>query len=202
MSRNIDKSNSTLAKLQEFKAGEAGYKDYSRYKRPTKPNYVKSLFEAQQWRNQLLNEFKNKNTRIFDPSLNELQVRELNDDLNDLIQEKKRWDWHIKTNLNGPDDRRNANNKLFVGGKIVLGKRYFGRAKELPEIQTQLKNAETLKKSRVNNLVDVRCIPNRPREKMNKKGSASTEAKLYYHSYDVDGLSKYEHDTTQQLRTS
>lgn len=142
MSRNVDKANSVLVRYQELQAEEgSGYKDYSRYKRPTKLSSVKSLNEAQQWRKQITREINDKITRIYDPSLNEIQVQELNDELNELLTEQNKWDWYMSKVLGGkrPDKRRRDD---MVGGKLINGKRYFGRALELPEVKDILKKQQ------------------------------------------------------------
>lgn len=147
MSRNVDKANSVLVRFQEIRAEkDGGYKDYSRFKRPTRVHTVKVLAEAQQWRSQLLKELGNKITQIHDPSLNEFQLRELNDDLNGLVKEKFRWERHIKDNLNGPDYSR-VKRLNTVGGTVVNGYRYFGRALELPDVQQALKHNKEKRES-------------------------------------------------------
>ncbi|SCU86601.1 LAFA_0E01882g1_1 [Lachancea sp. 'fantastica'] len=132
MSRNVDKANSVLVRFQELEAEKTGgYKDYSRFKRPTRITSIKNSKEAQQWRRQVIHDINSRVTKMHDPSLNEFQLRELNDELNDLFTEKNRWERHIHKNLKGPDYSRD---KMFkFAGKLLKGRRYFGRALELPE---------------------------------------------------------------------
>lgn len=176
MSRNIDKANSTLAKYQEQQANEGGgYKDYSRYKRPKRVASVTNYKEAIQWRLQLINEFKVLNTRSFDPSVNEDDLREINDKLNALVQEKKRWDWHINKKLKSNGKMgKDSRDGFVIGGKLVLGKRYFGRAIELPEIRDYIeeqKRKQLLNKPR--QLVDIKKVPNR-------KDKTDSKSDVYY----------------------
>ncbi|CUS21397.1 LAQU0S03e01684g1_1 [Lachancea quebecensis] len=139
MSRNVDKANSVLVRFQELEAEKnGGYKDYSRFKRPTRVGSVSKLQEAQQWRRQVVSDINTKLTRMHDPSLNELQLRELNTELNDLFSEKARWERHIHRNLKGPDFSRDKSFKH--AGTVLDGKRYFGRALTLPEVQQLAKN--------------------------------------------------------------
>ncbi|SCV02026.1 LANO_0F14730g1_1 [Lachancea nothofagi CBS 11611] len=134
MSRNVDKANSVLVRFQELEAEKAGgYKDYSRYKRPSKISSVKDSSEAQQWRRQVIHDINSRLTRMHDPSLNELQLRELNDELNDLFAEKGRWERHIHRTLKGPSFSRD--NALKFTGTNIKGRRYFGRALDLPEVR-------------------------------------------------------------------
>ncbi|SCU88015.1 LAMI_0D08416g1_1 [Lachancea mirantina] len=138
MSRNVDKANSVLQRFQELEAEkEGGYKDYTRLKRPTKVFSVKSVDEAQRWRKEVVRDINGKTTQIHDPSLNDAQLRELNDQLNDLFREKNRWERHIAKNLRGPDYSR-AKSADSAKGIIVGGKRYFGRAVTLTEVQEAL----------------------------------------------------------------
>lgn len=156
MSRNAEKSSSVLVRLQELKAEESGgFKDFSRYKRPKRVASVRNLRDALQWRTQVAKEFSEKLTRIYDPSLNEWQVEELNDQLNDLVKERSRWDWHITKGLGGTKPRKSGT----VNGKLIGDKRYFGRGLELPEVQEILKEQAESKKSN-RELVNTRLIPN------------------------------------------
>lgn len=139
MSRNVDKANSVLVRYQELQAEEgSGYKDYSRYKRPTKLSSVKSLNEAQQWSKQITREINDKTTRIYDPSLNNVQIQEINDELNELLTEQSKWEWYMSKVLGGNKRQR----REVVGGRLINGKRYFGRALELPEVQDVLKKLQ------------------------------------------------------------
>lgn len=82
----MDKANSVLVRFQEQQAeSSTGYKDYSRYKRPKNVSKIKSIKEANEWKRQVSKEIQQKSTRIYDPSLNEIQITELNDELNDPI---------------------------------------------------------------------------------------------------------------------
>ena len=204
MSRNIDKANSTLAKYQEQQANEnGGYKDYSRYKRPRRVASVTNYREAIQWRLQLINEFKVLNTRAFDPSVNEDDLREINDKLNALIQEKKRWDWHINKKLK-PSGKtgKDSRDGFVIGGKLVLGKRYFGRAIELPEIRDYIeeqKRKQLLNKPR--QLVDIKKIPN-------GKDKTNSRSEIYYgksstsNEADKNRLERFEKEWTPVLQRS
>lgn len=145
MSRNVDKANSVLVRFQELEAEKnGGYKDYTRFKRPTRVGSVSKSQEAQQWRRQVISDINTRLTRMHDPSLNEFQLRELNDELNDLFSEKARWERHIHRNLKGPDFSRDKSFKHT--GTVLDGRRYFGRALALPEVQQLAKNAADWRK--------------------------------------------------------
>ena len=128
-----------LVRFQEAQAAkDGGFQDFSRLKRPTKIMKISNLEEALKWRHEVVKEIGQKVTQIHDPSLNEYQITELNDELNRLFQENIRWESHIKNKLRGPDLKRRKQLNT-TGGTLINGKRYFGRALELKEVQNLLK---------------------------------------------------------------
>ncbi|GCF00074.1 nineTeen Complex (NTC) component [Zygosaccharomyces mellis] len=184
MSRNAEKSSSVLVRFQELKAEETGgFKDFSRYRRPKRVASVKNLKDALEWRGQVAKEISDKLTRIYDPSLNDWQVEDLNDQLNNLVKERNRWDWHIQKDLGGAKPRKTGT----VNGKLIAGKRYFGRALELPEVQKVLKEQEESKKSN-QELVNTKLIPK------------DYNDDYYGTTQDVPELRQYESSWTPVLR--
>ncbi|CCF60059.1 hypothetical protein KAFR_0I02800 [Kazachstania africana CBS 2517] len=180
MSRNIDKANSVLVRYQEQQASETGgYKDYSRYKRPKSVNSVKTLKECLSWRSQIISEIKSNTTRIYDPSLDEVTTRDLNDTINDGVAELQKWDHQILKKFN----HRPA--KVHIGGKMILGKRYFGRSVELPEIK-EVVEQERNRKLQVDEVIDTKKIPDK---KKNKR----------YYSWDNADVD-FEQEWTHKLR--
>ncbi|VVC92336.1 unnamed protein product [Leptidea sinapis] len=68
--------------------------------------------------------------------LGEFRIRDLNDEINKLMREKRHWEVQIKS-LGGPDHARVGPRMLDQDGKEVPGNRgykYFGAAKDLPAI--------------------------------------------------------------------
>lgn len=66
--------------------------------------------------------------------LGEFRIRDLNDEINKLMREKRHWEVQIKS-LGGPDHARVGPRMLDQDGKEVPGNRgykYFGAAKDLP----------------------------------------------------------------------
>ncbi|CDH13995.1 related to Pre-mRNA-splicing factor ISY1 [Zygosaccharomyces bailii ISA1307] len=175
MSRNVDKANSVLVRYQELQAEEkGGYKDFSRYKRPKKVGSVRSIKEALEWRKQVVKELADKITNIYDPSLNDVQVEELNDRLNELYKEKDRWDWHITRVLGGTRPRRDG----IISGKIIKGKRYFGRSVELPQVKLLLQQElESRKKHKT--LVDIKLIEKKRNANYDATSQPSQELKEF-----------------------
>lgn len=188
MSRNVDKANSVLVRFQEQQAESAsGYKDYSRYKRPKNVSKVKSIKEANEWKRQVSKEIKQKSTRIYDPSLNEVQITELNDELNNLFKEWKRWQWHIDHTLMEKRTKRKTledSHVLANSGKLINGKRYFGRALELPEVQEWLKQSQN--QNDVNS-VNIKRIPKNKND-------------FYYHGKVTAALTEFETNWTPILK--
>ncbi|KAL3232331.1 Pre-mRNA-splicing factor ISY1 [Nakaseomyces bracarensis] len=134
MSRNSDKSRTVLTLYQEQEAsGE--YKEYSRYKRPKRVEQVGSLKESLEWYKQTLRDINNQSSRLYDPSLNEDQLREVNERVNVLIRESERWSRHLHKRFK----HRVARRAGIYGGIVIRGTRYIGRAQELPEVQLHLK---------------------------------------------------------------
>jgi len=81
---------------------------------------------------------------IQNSSLPERKVRDLNDEINRLIREKSRWERRI-LDLGGPNYFAQSNRILeeMGGGRAVGGGKgeykYFGQAKNLPEVQSLFK---------------------------------------------------------------
>ncbi|WLF81505.1 NineTeen Complex (NTC) component [Lodderomyces elongisporus] len=96
--------------------------------RPRNVQRVKSLPQAEKWRSIVLGEISSKLTEINDPSVNNLRIQELNDDLNKLIKDKRTWEYRIKE-LGGNDYLRSKD--ITSTGLCSEGIWYFGRAKLL-----------------------------------------------------------------------
>ncbi|EDK46988.1 hypothetical protein LELG_05169 [Lodderomyces elongisporus NRRL YB-4239] len=96
--------------------------------RPRNVQRVKSLPQAEKWRSIVLGEISSKLTEINDPSVNNLRIQELNDDLNKLVKDKRTWEYRIKE-LGGNDYLRSKD--ITSTGLCSEGIWYFGRAKLL-----------------------------------------------------------------------
>lgn len=199
----MDKANSVLVRYQELQAEEtSGYKDYARYKRPTKLSSVKSLNEAQQWHKQIGREIKDKTTRLYDPSLNEIQLETLNDELNDLIDEQGKWEWYMAKVLGGKRVDKKRRDAL-LGGKLILGKRYFGRAIELPEVQAFLKKQQEEENYGKDGrgIVDPKRIPTDMKSLYYGKGEPDEELKDFESEWTNILRKKYVRDISSTINT-
>eukprot|EP00842_Homolaphlyctis_polyrhiza_P001519 jgi/Hompol1/2368/HPOL_005969-RA len=141
MARNEEKSQSMLYRFREAQRIERGGTPLFD-KRPNNPNFVKSLKDAERWRRELIREISRKIDHINDSGLSDFQVRDLNDEINNMMRDKRRWEYRIKE-LGGTDFSRRPG-AVDVMGKTVPGTkgyRYFGRAKELPGVKELFQQA-------------------------------------------------------------
>lgn len=91
--------------------------------------------------------------RLNDPLLSEEVIRETNDRVNALLRKRRFCDASIRR-LGGPSYPQPVN------GTSLKGRLYFGRAKELPDVQVLLKEAALQKqeKDRGNNLAKFYAV--------------------------------------------
>lgn len=120
-----------LHRFQQQQANAAGLLDVGRTVRPTYISGVESLPQAEKWRSQVMKEISRKVTKIQEPALSDFQLRDLNDEINKLMNERHRWDLQIRS-LGGP-------NYASFGGK-KRGYQYYGRARELPGVSEMLQS--------------------------------------------------------------
>lgn len=133
MSRNKEKNQLTLHRYYAEKEKEAGVLDLNPSERPKKVQSVKSLPQAERWRQTILAEISVKLTQINDPAEPESNIRLLNDEINKLHRQQRAWEHHILS-LGGNDHIRygKKTNSLYVNGV-----HFYGRAKDLPEAKVK-----------------------------------------------------------------
>ncbi|EKM56643.1 uncharacterized protein PHACADRAFT_118486 [Phanerochaete carnosa HHB-10118-sp] len=135
MARNEEKAQSMLYRFREAQAAELGLGTRAD-RRPRMASACKSLRECERWRGEILREISRKVSKIQDAGLTDYEVRDLNDDINKLLREKRHWENQIVA-LGGANYRRNVA-MLDDDGKEVPGTKgykYFGRAKDLPGVR-------------------------------------------------------------------
>ncbi|KAH8112817.1 Isy1-domain-containing protein [Phellopilus nigrolimitatus] len=135
MARNEEKAQSMLYRFREAQAAELGL-GVRGDRRPRMASACKSLRECERWRGEILREISRKVSKIQDAGLTDYEVRDLNDEINKLLREKRHWENQIVA-LGGANYRRNVA-MLDDDGKEVPGTKgykYFGRAKELPGVK-------------------------------------------------------------------
>ena len=105
-------------------------------KRPKDINSINNVQVCNIWRNQVIKEIAKKVGDIQNASLGETLIRELNDEINRLFEEKANWEAKIKK-LGGADYKKYEPKTLDAEGYEVPnagGYRYFGAAKNLPGV--------------------------------------------------------------------
>ena len=168
-----------LYRFREAQAAELGLGTRSD-RRPRMASACKSLRECERWRGEILREISRKVSKIQDGAspvsfsprrtsadeegvrgpvkcaagLTDYEVRDLNDEINRLLREKRHWENQIVA-LGGANYRRNVA-MLDDDGKEVPGTKgykYFGRAKELPGVKELFmsKKTEEDEENRVHN---------------------------------------------------
>lgn len=196
MNRISDKTSMDSSPQEE---GEAGYKDYGRLRRPRNVQRVRSAKEASAWRAQLLQEFRQLSVRMHDPALSEEQLAEENARLNEMWREKARWDKQLarlaRGNAGGSKGQQTtADRVLLAGARKILGKWYFGRAVELPEVSEYI--AEQKRKERLARVaysVDVKRVPG-------ARDTASPQHKLYYATEQSQSVLRSQEHWTELLQ--
>jgi len=124
-----------LYRFREAQAAELGLGTRAD-RRPKMAIACKSLRECERWRGEILREISRKVSKIQDAGLTDYEVRDVNDDINKLMREKRHWENQIVA-LGGANYRRNVP-MIDEDGKEVPGTKgykYFGRAKELPGVK-------------------------------------------------------------------
>ncbi|XP_058790125.1 pre-mRNA-splicing factor ISY1 homolog [Phymastichus coffea] len=135
MARNAEKAMTTLARWRAAHCNEGVKREQER--RPYLASECKDLRKAEKWRMQIIREIAKKVAQIQNAGLGEFRIRDLNDEINKLLREKRHWEVQIK-DLGGPDYSRTGPRMLDHEGREVPGNRgykYFGAAKDLPGVR-------------------------------------------------------------------
>ncbi|TCD63426.1 NineTeen Complex (NTC) component [Steccherinum ochraceum] len=135
MARNEEKAQSMLYRFREAQAAELGLGTRSD-RRPKMASSCKSLRDCERWRGEILREISRKVSKIQDTGLTDYEVRDLNDEINKLMREKRHWENQIVA-LGGANYRRNVAMVDDDGKEVpgTKGYKYFGRAKDLPGVR-------------------------------------------------------------------
>ncbi|GMK55806.1 hypothetical protein CspeluHIS016_0208620 [Cutaneotrichosporon spelunceum] len=138
MARNSEKAQSMLYRFREQQAVEMGLGDRrAGDRRPRVASSVSSLRECERWRGDIMREISRKVSKIQDSSLTNYEIRDLNDEINQLLKEKRHWETQIVA-LGGANYKRANMAMVDNEGREVPGTRgykYFGRARELPGVK-------------------------------------------------------------------
>jgi pre-mRNA-splicing factor ISY1 len=109
------------------------------WEKPADPGAVGSLAVCERWRKRVCEELDQKLERLYNEPLPEAETRYLNDEVNAIVREIRRWEIRI-VELGGIDYSRVGHQT--AGGDYVSTStghyQYFGRARELPGVRELL----------------------------------------------------------------
>ncbi len=145
-----------MARWRNAKMAEEGLDKNER--RPYLASMCHNLKDAEKWRIQVIRECSKKVAQIQNAGLGEFKIRDLNDEINKLLREKRHWENRI-IELGGRN-MRSSSRMLDREGKIVPGVRgykYFGAARDLPGVRELFESnePEAPKKTRAELMKDV-----------------------------------------------
>lgn len=135
MARSAEKAMAILSRWTTMMANEG--KEEKPTKRPFLATECNDLQEAEKWRRQVIRDVSKRVAQIQNAGLGEFRIRDLNDEINKLIREKRHWEDRI-VELGGPDYSKVGPKMLDSEGKELPGNRgykYFGAAKDLPGVR-------------------------------------------------------------------
>lgn len=95
MARNAEKAMTTLARWRASQIEEQ-QQPKERQRRPYFASDCDDVRLAQKWRLDIIREISRKVTQIQNAGLGEHRIRDLNDQINKLLREKKHWEQRIK----------------------------------------------------------------------------------------------------------
>ena len=135
MARSAEKAMAILSRWTTMMANEG--KEEKPTKRPFLATECDDLQEAEKWRRQVIRDVSKRVAQIQNAGLGEFRIRDLNDEINKLLREKRHWEDRI-VELGGPDYAKVGPKMLDSEGKELPGNRgykYFGAARDLPGVR-------------------------------------------------------------------
>lgn len=134
MARNAEKAMTTLARWRQAQL-DSGKTPTERRRRPFLASDCEDLHDAEKFRLDIVREISRKVTQIQNAGLGEYRIRDLNDQINKLLREKRHWEYRI-AELGGTVAKA-AQPSDFEGKEVPgsRGYRYFGAAKDLPGVR-------------------------------------------------------------------
>ena len=135
MARSAEKAMAILSRWTAMMNAED--KPVVATRRPFLATECSNLKEAEKWRHQIIREISKKVAQIQNAGMGEFRIRDLNDEINKLMREKRHWEDRI-LELNGPNYAKVGPRMLDHEGKELPGNRgykYFGAAKDLPGVR-------------------------------------------------------------------
>lgn len=135
MARSAEKAMAILSRWTTMMNNED--KEVKPTRRPFLATECSDLREAERWRRQVIKEVSKKVAQIQNAGMGEFRIRDLNDEINKLLREKRHWEERI-IELDGPNYFKVGPKMLDHEGKELPGNRgykYFGAAKDLPGVR-------------------------------------------------------------------
>jgi len=135
MARSAEKAMAILSRWTTMMNNEDKPKHPAR--RPFLATECSDLREAEKWRHTIIRETAKKVSQIQNAGMGEFRLRDLNDEINKLIREKRHWEDRI-LELGGPHYAKVGPKMIDHEGKEIPGNRgykYFGAAKDLPGVR-------------------------------------------------------------------
>ncbi|KAI3406603.2 ENP2 [Candida oxycetoniae] len=140
---NVDGSGGDKGRSkQRFSGRRIASKNQFRDSKRKKPVLLKQILNFAP----VVGEISSKLTQINDATLNDVRIRELNDELNKLFKDKRSWEYHIREL--GGNDYIHTGRDMINTGVDVAGWRYFGRAKELPDVKEMIESKKKQEKQK------------------------------------------------------
>jgi len=139
MARNSEKAMTALARWRDLKLqseGGGSEKFTGIRRRPFLAEECTDVRSCKRWRREIVQEISQKMAQIQNAGLGEFRLRDLNDEINKLIREKRHWENRI-IKLGGPNYIL-SNKMLDSEGKELQwnrGYKYFGASKDLPGVR-------------------------------------------------------------------
>lgn len=90
MARNAEKAMTTLAR---WRAAQVEQEKGDKKRRPYLASECDDLREAERWRLDIIRVISKKVTQIQNAGLGEFRIRDLNDQINKLLREKRHWEY-------------------------------------------------------------------------------------------------------------
>ncbi|KAF1319862.1 Pre-mrna-splicing factor isy1, partial [Globisporangium splendens] len=147
MARNEEKAQSLLNRWTSMKQD---FSDTFKNRRPYLASQCDNIKDAERWRRQIIREISKKVADIQNAGSGEHVIRDLNDEINKRMREKRHWEKRI-VELGGPDYSRSQPQAYDADGSSVQGGggyKYFGAAKNLPGVRELFQKEERAPKKR------------------------------------------------------
>jgi pre-mRNA-splicing factor ISY1 len=132
------------------------------WEKPSDPGTVQSLSICERWRKRICEELDQKLERLYNEPLPEAETRFLNDEVNSIIREIRRWEIRI-LELGGIDYSK-VSHQAPTGDHLNMAVghyQYFGRARNLPGVRELLEMEKQQQRSEAGKKVNKQMMMER-----------------------------------------